>query len=149
MQATDLVAEIEVLPQQGRPTAEDRLRQLRPDWLTDPKAKQTVATLWQRLGLLKLMKIAGPHSALSAFQQPWELNPADPTTALTLVRAYWQLKDPRLTAGFLERVIHLVPANPLPHVILADPLYDRDDVNGAAVHPEQASRQTIEDGDVR
>jgi hypothetical protein len=103
------------------------------------RIRHYVAVLWNNLGVLKA-KTRGAAAAVSSFKTAVSLNEGDSTATVNLTHTLWELKDPSLTREFLENTIRLAPQDPLPHLALADLLYDRDDLVGAALHLEQASQ---------
>jgi hypothetical protein len=98
-----------------------------------------VAVLWNNLGVLKA-KTGGPAAAAPSFKTAVSLNPGNATATVNLTHTLWELKDPALTREFLENTIRVAPQDPLPHLALADLLYGRDDLTGAAWHLEQAAK---------
>jgi tetratricopeptide (TPR) repeat protein len=121
--------------------AEAKLKALPPDALNDPQTRQAAGILWNNLGLLKGTQ-AGTAAGVAAFKMAVTLHPDEPAANLNLLYAYWDLKDSSLNRDFAEKVIRLNPDQPLPHLALANMLYDRDDLNGAAQHLDHAKELT-------
>jgi len=121
--------------------AEAKLKALPPDALNDPPTRQAAGILWNNLGLLQGTQ-GGTAAGLAAFKMAVTLHPDEPAANLNLLYAYWDLKDSTLNKDFAEKVIRLNPDQPLPHLALANMLYDRDDLNGAAQHLDHAKELT-------
>ena len=121
--------------------AETRLAALPQDALTDDQIRQAASALWNNLGTLR-QQSRGAATAIPAFKASVALAPRDQTPRLNLTRAYVETKDPALTRDFLEQTIQLAPNDPLPHVALADLLYDKDDLAGAVLHLEHGRQRT-------
>jgi tetratricopeptide (TPR) repeat protein len=132
---------IAALIQQGREAeAEARLRQLSQESLSNLRVRHYAAVLWNNLGVLQGNN-HGSAAALSSFKTAVSLNPGDPTATVNLTHTLWELKDPRLTRELLENAIRVAPDDPLPHLALADMLYDRDDLAGAVRHLDHATER--------
>ena len=110
----------------------------------DQGIKSYTAILWNNLGVLK-EKARGTEAAVPAFKTAVSLDPKNPTSNLNLAHAYWELRDPALTPEFLEKIMRLAPDNPFPHLALADLLYEKDDLAGAALHLDQATERAQQD----
>ena len=118
--------------------AERQLAMLPQDAHSDPQARRATSVLWNNLGVIR-GKRDGAEAAIPAFETAISLAPADRIFRLNLTHAYWERKDPRLTREFLERTLELADDEALPHLALADLLYDKDDLAGASFHLEQAT----------
>ncbi|MGH7208791.1 MAG: peptidase MA family metallohydrolase [Nitrospiraceae bacterium] len=139
-----LLAPIQELIVQGiEVEAEARLRALSPGTLSDPRMRHDASVLWNNLGVLK-SKARGASAGVPAFKAALSLDPENPTVRLNLAHAYWELKDPALTNEFLEKTIAVAPDDPLPHLVLADRLFEKDDLAGAALHLDQAAQRAAE-----
>ena len=124
--------------------AQAKLLALPQDMIGDQRVRPYAAVLWNNLGVLK-EKSRGTEAAVTAFKTAVSLDPKNPTSNLNLAHAYWELRDPGLTPEFLEKVMGLVPDNPFPHLALADLLYEKDDLVGAALHLDQATERVQQD----
>ncbi len=122
--------------------AEAKLVALPPEALREPAVRQAAALLWNNLGVGK-MDQNGPASGVPAFKTALALAPEHPEVHVNLTHAYWELKDPALTPELLEKVMALAPADPLPHLAMADLLFERDDLAGAAKHLEDANLRIV------
>src|SRR5256712_1856680 len=139
-----LVAPIQKLIVQGSEAeAEARLMALPPGTLSDSRMRHDASVLWNNLGVLK-SKARGASAGVSAFKTALSLDPENPTTRLNLAHAYWEIKDPALTNEFLEKTIAVAPNDPLPHLVLADRLFEKDDLAGAALHLDHAAQPAAE-----
>lgn len=123
--------------------AEARLQALPPGTLGDPRTRHAVSVLWNNLGVLR-SKARGASAGVAAFKTAFSLDPENPTVRLNLAHAYWELKDPALTNEYLEKTIAVAPGDPLPHLVLADRLLEKDDLVGAALHLDQAAQRAAE-----
>ena len=140
--------EIHRLIEQGQEAeAEAKLDTVAQESVTDPEMRRYLSVLWNNLGALKA-KTHGAAAGVRALETAVSLNPDDAQSRLNLTHAYWQLKDPALTRDFLERTIELAPEDPLPHLALADILYDRDDLTGARLHLEHATERASQHPDL-
>ena len=141
---SSLLAPIQKLIVQGSEAeAEARLMALPPGAFSDPRMQHDASVLWNNLGVLK-SKARGASAGVSAFKTALSLDPENPTVRLNLAHAYWELKDPALTNEFLEKTIAVAPGDPLPHLVLADRLFEKDDLAGAALHLDQAAQRATE-----
>jgi hypothetical protein len=61
---------------------------------------------------------------------------------MNLTQAYWELRDPAMSSQFLNRVIRLNPADPFPHLALAELLMEKGDKASAMAHLNLAQPQT-------
>jgi hypothetical protein len=68
---------------------------------------------------------------------------------VNLIRTMWETKDPALTKDLLERAIRVAPTDPLPHLALANLLYDGDDLTGATLHLDQAMQHAASHPELR
>jgi len=121
--------------------AETRLAALPQDALSNEQIRQAASALWNNLGITR-QRSRGTAAAIPAFQASVALTPRDQTPRLNLTHAYVETKDPGLTREFLEETIQLAPNDPVAHVALADLLYDKDDLAGAALHLEHGRQRT-------
>lgn len=133
----------DLIEQGNEVEAEARLSALPQEALGDQRVRRVAAVLWNNLGVRKGTG-RGAAAGVSAFKHAVTLDPDSPTATLNLVHAYWELKDPALTPEFLEKAIRLVPDDPLPHLALADKLYDKDDLAGAAPHLDHATQRATQ-----
>ena len=124
--------------------AEARLAALPREALNDEQIRQAAAVLWNNLGII-LRQSRGAAAAVPAFKTAAALAPRDQTLRLNLTHAYVETKDPALTRNFLEETIQLAPHDPVAHVALADLLFDKDDLGGAALHLELGRQRTPAD----
>jgi tetratricopeptide (TPR) repeat protein len=137
------------LMNQGREAeAEARLAALHPEVLQDPQMRRYVAILWNNLGVMK-WSARGAAAGIPAFKTAVSLDPSNKKARVNLVHAYWELKDPALTREFLEQTVAAAPEEPLPHLALADLLYDKDDLAGASLHLDLAAQRVAQDPDLR
>ena len=133
---------IHALIERGQDTdAESRLAALPQDALNNEQIRQAAAVLWNNLGIIR-QQSRGAAAAVPAFKTAVALAPRDQTPRLNLTHAYVEAKDPALTREFLEETLQLAPNDPVAHVALADLLYDKDDLAGAALHLEQGRQRT-------
>jgi tetratricopeptide (TPR) repeat protein len=128
--------------------AEARLAALPREALNDGQIRQAAAVLWNNLGIIRRQSRGAP-AAVPAFKAAVALAPRDQTLRLNLTNAYVETKDPALTRDFLEETIQLAPNDPVAHVALADLLYDKDDLAGAALHLEHGRQRTPADSPQR
>jgi tetratricopeptide (TPR) repeat protein len=130
------------LIERGQDTeAESRLAALPPEALDNDQIRQAVAVLWNNLGAVRRQS-RGTAAAVPAFKSAVALAPRDQTLRLNLVHAYVETRDPALSREFLEETIQLAPNDPVAHLALAELLYDRDDLAGAALHLEHGRQRT-------
>lgn len=130
----------EMIEQGNEVGAEAKLAALPSAALRDQRIRHSSALLWNNLGVIK-SQARGAAAGMSAFKTALSLDPEDPTVHLNLAHAYWELKDPALTLEFLERTIALAPNDALPHLALADMLYNKDDLAGAVTHLDHATQR--------
>ena len=141
---TATLQDIDRLIQRGDERAEAELRAFPSVALEQPHMREAIATLWNNLGVVQA-RARGAAAGLDAFRKAISLNPVDRTANLNVTQAFWEVKDPALTRDHLEKLIGLAPDHPLPHLLLADLLYDRDDLVGAAQHYDEAKRYASQD----
>jgi Tfp pilus assembly protein PilF len=140
---------IAALIQQERAVeAQTQLAALSPDTLANLRYRQYVAVLWNNLGVVQA-KERGAAAGLASFKTAVSLNPADPSATVNLIRTMWETKDPALTKDLLERAIRVAPTDPLPHLALANLLYDGDDLTGATLHLDQAMQHAASHPELR
>lgn len=121
--------------------AEARLAALPQDALNNDQIRQAASVLWNNLGIIR-QQSRGAAAAVPAFKTAVALAPRDQTPRLNLTHAYVEAKDPALTREFLEDTIRLAPNDPVAHLALADLLYEKDDLAGAALHLEHGRQRT-------
>lgn len=119
--------------------AQTYLSNLPREVLLNRELRKYVAILWNNLGVLQ-SRLHGPDTAIRSYIRGLDLDPANPALNLNLAHAYWDKQDPRLTQDFLKKLAKLVPHDPFPHIALADLLYSRDDLRGAARELDRAAR---------
>jgi tetratricopeptide (TPR) repeat protein len=90
-------------------------------------------------------KISGTQTSVHTFKKAASLDPKNPVIQLNLAHAYWELRDPAMTMDFLERLVALAPNEPFPHLAMADLLQERDRLQEAARHLDQASERAGKD----
>ena len=132
------LTEIHQMIEQGKNAeAQAKLQALPPEALTDLTVRMNAATLWNNLGVAQT-KAGGMAAGLPAYKTSVSINPRNPTAYLNLVIAYWTLKDSALTPEVVEEAMRLSPNDPMPHLILAELLINKDDLANAATHLQQA-----------
>ena len=104
--------------------AERRLIALSHKRLDKPKTKRYIAALWNNLGVQQ-EKFGGSALSVKAFKKAVASDPNNPLASMNLTQAYWELRDPAMTFQFLNRVIRLNPADPFPHLALAELLLEQ------------------------
>jgi tetratricopeptide (TPR) repeat protein len=124
------------------------LRPLPEKMLANTQVRKYVAALWNNLGIQQ-EKFGGIEVSVKAFKRAVALDPSNPIAHLNLTQAYWGLRDPAMTPQFLERVIHLSPQDPFPHLALADLLLEKGNVTLAATHLSQARTRAETDATLR
>ncbi len=140
---------IRLLIEEGKEAmAEAKLLALPPEALGDPQIRKYTAVLWNNLGVMQA-KARGIPAGVSAYKTAITLDPAQPKAHLNLVIAYWTLRDPALTRELLEKTIGLGPDEPFPHLALADLLYEKDDLAGAANHLDIATQRATQDSTLK
>ncbi len=121
--------------------AERRLTALSRKELERAKTKRYIAALWNNLGVQQ-EKFGGSALSVKAFKKAVASDPANPVASMNLTQAYWELRDPAMTPQFLNRVIRLNPADPFPHLALAELLLEKGDKTAAITHLNLADTQT-------
>ena len=121
--------------------AERRLVALSRKRLDKPQAKRYIAALWNNLGVQQ-EKFGGSALSVKAFKKAVASDPNNPLASMNLTQAYWELRDPGMTSQFLNRVIRLNPADPFPHLALAELLLEKGDKTSAMAHLDLAQPQT-------
>jgi tetratricopeptide (TPR) repeat protein len=119
---------------------ESKLGNLPAGLLSDNIIRPYVAVLWNNLGI-EQEKIGGTQISVHAFKKAASLDPNNPVVHLNLAHAYWELRDPAMTMEFLERLAALAPAEPFPHLAMAELLHEKDRLQEAARHLEQATER--------
>jgi hypothetical protein len=123
---------------------EAALRALDRTHLATPRDKAYAAALWNNLGVQQEQS-GGIQASVKAFKQAVALSPRNPTALLNLTQAYWGLRNPALTAEFLETVIQAAPEDPFPHLALAELLIDKGRKSEAGPHLVKAKRRIAKD----
>ena len=129
-------------------TAETKLTDLPASIATDNTTRPYVSILWNNLGIQQ-EKSDGTAVSIKAFKKAASLDPKNPVVQLNLAHAYWELRDPAMTQEFLEKLIALAPNNPFPHLALADLFQERDQLDEAARHLDQAAARSEKDPTVQ
>ena len=117
--------------------AEAKLADLPATVTTSKTTRPYVSVLWNNLGI-QMEKTGGTAVSIKAFRQASSLDPKSPVVQLNLAHAYWELRDPAMTQGFLENLIALAPNEPFPHLALAELFKERDQMGEAVRHLDQA-----------
>jgi len=139
-----MLREINQLIEQGKEAeAEAKLTALPKEAFDEPAEKTYAAMLWNNLGIFQA-DTRGAAAGVAALKKAVSLDPVNPKARVNLTWALWKVKDPALTQDFLEKTIGVAPDQPLPHLVLADMLYDKDDLAGAATHLEQATQHAAQ-----
>ena len=125
-------------------TAETQLADLPASVSTGAKTRLYVAVLWNNLGI-QLEKAGGTAASVYAFKKASLLDTDSPTIHLNLAHAYWELRDPAMTQGFLEKLVALAPDEPFPHLALANLFQERDQLGEAARHLDHATARAGKD----
>jgi hypothetical protein len=135
----DLLGEIDVMIRQGKLSeAHRKLDALGSDALLEGATRINVATLWNNLGVAQARAAGEMAPGAAAFRIAVTINPQNATAYMNLVLAYWERKSTALTTEMLEEAARLVPEDPMPHIILAERLIEKDDLSSATAHLEQA-----------
>ncbi len=137
-QAGTLLTIRSMIEQELDKDAEIYLSNLPREALLNAEIRRYVAVLWNNLGVLQ-SRLHGPDTAIRSYIKGLDLDPTNPALNLNLGHAYWDKQDPRLTRHFLEKLAALVPDDPFPHIALADLLYSKDDLAGAARELDRAA----------
>jgi predicted negative regulator of RcsB-dependent stress response len=144
-----LLREINQLIEQGKEVeAEAKLTALPKEAFDESAEKTYAAMLWNNLGILQA-DTRGAAAGVAALKKAVSVDPANPKARVNLTWALWRVKDPALTQDFLEKTIGVAPDQPLPHLVLADMLYDKDDLAGAVTHLEQATQHAAQNPKVQ
>jgi tetratricopeptide (TPR) repeat protein len=128
--------------------AEMKLGDLPSSLVSSAKTRPYVAVLWNNLGI-EQEKSGGTASSVKAFKKAASLDAKNPAIQLNLAHAYWELRDPAMTPEFLEQLIALAPNEPFPHLALADLLQERNRLEEAARHLDQATDRAGKDPGVQ
>ncbi|HSA87854.1 MAG TPA: hypothetical protein VLE46_16890 [Nitrospira sp.] len=118
--------------------AETKLKELPPSVLSDAQSKRFVATLWNNLGLQQ-ERLNGTPASVKAFKRAADLDESNPVILMNLAHAYWEQRDRALDEEFLMKLIKTAPDEPFPHLAMADLLQERDQLEEAAKHLDQAA----------
>ena len=128
--------------------AERRLMSLSNKRVEPPQARRFIAALWNNLGVQQ-EKFGGSALSVKAYRKAVASDPANSLAYLNLTQAYWELRDPAMTPQFLNRVIRLNPADPFPHLALAELLLEKGDKASAITHLNLADAQARYDPHLR
>ena len=128
--------------------AETKLTELPTSIATDNTTRPYVSILWNNLGIQQ-EKSDGTAVSIKAFKKAASLDPKNPVLQLNLAHAYWEMRDPAMTQEFLEKLVALAPNNPFPHLALADLFQERDQLDEAARHLDQAAARSGKDPTVQ
>jgi len=118
--------------------AETKLADLPTAIADDDTIRPYVSILWNNLGIQQ-EKHGGTAVSIKAFKKAASLDVKNPVVLLNLAHAYWELRDPAMTQEFLEHLIVLAPNEPFPHLALAELFQERDRLDEAARHLDQAT----------
>jgi tetratricopeptide (TPR) repeat protein len=118
--------------------AETKLKELSPSVLSDARTKPFVATLWNNLGLQQ-ERLNGTPASVKAFKRAADLDESNPVILMNLAHAYWEQRDRALNEEFLTKLMKVAPDEPFPHLAMADLLQERDQLEEAAKHLDQAA----------
>jgi tetratricopeptide (TPR) repeat protein len=124
--------------------AEARLAKLPSAVKSDSQVRFYLAVLWNNLGI-EQEKHEGTRGSVKAFKNAAALDSENPVIMMNLAHAYWEQRDPAMTAEFLERLITLAPGEPFPHLAIADLLQERDRMSEAVRHLDQAAERAGND----
>jgi len=119
-------------------TAKTKLADLPAAIANDNTTRPYLSILWNNLGIQQ-EKHGGTIVSIEAFKKAASLDGKNPVVHLNLAHAYWELRDPAMTQGFLEQLVSLAPNEPFPHLALADLFQERDQLGEAARHLDQAT----------
>ena len=119
-------------------TAETKLAGLPAAIADDDRTRPYVSILWNNLGIQQ-EKYGGTAVSIKAFKKAVSLDAKNPVIQLNLAHAYWELRDPAMTQGFLEQLVALAPNESFPHLALADLFQEQDQLGEAARHLDQAT----------
>jgi len=133
-----------LLAQQGNLSeAQTKLAALPKEAFADPQSRKTAARLWIYIGA-KLWDAQGPATALPLMKKAIAVDPDNPPAYQLLIRGYAKLNSPELTRDLLEKGIAMSPNDPWLHLYLADLLFDKDDLSGAALHLDHATNRAAQ-----
>ena len=124
--------------------AENKLKELPPEALSNGNTRPFVAILWNNLGLQQ-ERLHGTHASLNAFKRAAELDDSNPVILMNLAHTYWEQRDRALNAEFLSKLMRIAPQEPFPHLAMADLLQEQDDLTEAAKHLAQAADRARQD----
>jgi tetratricopeptide (TPR) repeat protein len=128
--------------------AQAQLNALSPTTLANLRYRQYAAVLWNNLGVAQANN-GGSAAGLASFKTAVSLNPSDASATVNLTRTLWENKDRALTRDFLENAVRVASTDPLPHLALANLLYDSDDLAGATVHLDHAIQHSAAHPELR
>lgn len=140
-QAALLNAVRQTLEQGNATEVEARLVTLPQSTLDDPAARKFIADLWNNVGVAHAVT-RGMAAGLKAFQTAVSLDPSGARAHVNLTHALWELKEPGLNSDLLEKTVALAPEEPLPHLLLADILQAKNDLNGAVAQLDLAAQHS-------
>lgn len=129
----------QMLEQGNVAEAEARLVTLPKDAPDDPVARKFIADLWNNLGVTHAAT-GGMAAGLKAFKTAVSLDPEGASAHVNLTHALWELKEPGLSRELLETTVALAPDEPLPHLLLADILFAKNDLKGAVAQLDLAAQ---------
>ena len=140
-----LLTEIDIMIHQGKLSeAHRKLDALAPEALSDVTVRMNVATLWNNVGVAQARAAGEMAPGTAAFKTAVTINPRNATAYMNLVLAYWESKNAALTTDMLEEAARLIPEDPMPHIILAERLIEKDDLSSATAHLEQARMRSAD-----
>ena len=128
--------------------AEHRLMALSHKKQKNNTVRRYIAALWNNLGVQQ-EKFGGSALSVKAFKKAVASDPSNPLAYMNLTQAYWELRDPAMTPQFLSTVIRLNPADPFPHLALAELLLETGDTTSAMTHLNFARPQINNDPNLR
>jgi hypothetical protein len=120
--------------------AEAKLQSIPKEAFADRRVQQYAAVLWNNLGVKQRKGRAG-IAGIAAFKTALSIDPTQPDAYRNLVTAYVESNDPALTREFVEKAARAIPEDPLPHLVLANMLYEKDDLAGAVAHLDLATER--------
>ncbi|MDH4187175.1 MAG: peptidase MA family metallohydrolase [Nitrospira sp.] len=117
--------------------AETKLADLPTAVVADKTLRPYLAILWNNLGIQQ-EKEGGTVISVKAFKKASTLDAENPVIYMNLAHAYWELRDPAMTQDFLEKLAALAQNEPFPHLALAELFQERNRLDEAARHLDQA-----------
>lgn len=128
----------QMLEQGNVAEAEARLVTLPKDAPADPVTRKFTADLWNNLGVTHAAT-EGMAAGVKAFKTAVSLDPEGARAHVNLTHALWELHEPGLSRELLEKTVELAPDEPLPHLLLADILFAKNDLKGAVAQLDLAA----------